>query len=172
MVRGPSPGSRPGLPGPGQQLAAHPVELTDMAPPEAAQEGAQGGWRLDRAAQGAGRPPRCATHRRRQCSRRPPAQTQPGSSSCPRCTGPPRRIAQVEALLDEFGQAEMPGQGSRKEQPGIGHQAAVVEGDLDPIGGGCVVASIGCSFSEVDFLLQNHYPRSTGAPSRHFRTLT
>ena len=27
-----------------------------MAPPEAAQEGAQGGWRLDRAAQDAGRP--------------------------------------------------------------------------------------------------------------------
>ena len=49
-------GSRTGLPGPGQQLAAHPVELTDVAPPEAAQEGAQGGWRLDRAAQGAGRP--------------------------------------------------------------------------------------------------------------------
>ena len=47
----------PGLPSPGQQLAAHPVELTDVAPPEAAQEGAQGGWRLDRAAQGAGRPP-------------------------------------------------------------------------------------------------------------------
>ena len=45
-----------------------------------------------------------------------------------------RGIAQVEALLDEFGQAEMPGQGGRKEQPGIGHQAAVVEGDLDPVG--------------------------------------
>ena len=26
-------------------------------------------------------------------------------------------------LLDEFGQAEMPGQGGRKEQPGIGYQA-------------------------------------------------
>ena len=55
--QGPVAGSRPGLPSPGQQLAAHPVELTDVAPPEAAQEGAQGGWRLDRAAQGAGRPP-------------------------------------------------------------------------------------------------------------------
>ena len=39
----------------------------------------------------------------------------------------------------------MPGQGGRK-QPGIGHQAAVVEGDLDPRGG-CVIAS------------ENHYPR-------------
>ena len=32
MDRGPSPGCCPGLPGPGQQLAAHPVELTDVAP--------------------------------------------------------------------------------------------------------------------------------------------
>ena len=39
---------------------------------------------------------------------------------------PPRGIAQVEALPDEFGQAEVPHQGGRKEQPGIGHQAAVV----------------------------------------------
>ena len=39
-------GSRPGSPGPGQQLAAHPVQLADMAPPEAAQEGAQGGGSL------------------------------------------------------------------------------------------------------------------------------
>ena len=31
-------GSRPGLPGPGQQLTAHPVQLADVAPPEAAQE--------------------------------------------------------------------------------------------------------------------------------------
>ena len=35
-------GSGPSGPGPGQQLAAHAVELTDMAPPEAAQEGPQG----------------------------------------------------------------------------------------------------------------------------------
>ena len=43
-------GSGPSGPGPGQQLAAHAVELTDMPPPEAAQEGPQGGWRLDHAA--------------------------------------------------------------------------------------------------------------------------
>ena len=55
--QGPVAGSRPSGPSPGRQLAAHPVELTDMPPPEAAQEGAQGGWRLDRAARGAGRPP-------------------------------------------------------------------------------------------------------------------
>ena len=47
---------------------------------------------------------------------------------------PPRGIAQVEALPDEFGQAEMPGQGGRKEQPGIGYQTRIVEGDLDTVG--------------------------------------
>ena len=35
-----------------------------------------------------------------------------------------------------------------------------------------MVASIGCSFSGVGFLFQNHYPRFTGAPSCRFRTLT
>ena len=34
-------GAGPSGPGPGQQLAAHPVQLADVAPPEAAQEGAQ-----------------------------------------------------------------------------------------------------------------------------------
>ncbi len=34
-------GSRPSLPGPGQRLAAHPVQLANVAPPEAVQEGAQ-----------------------------------------------------------------------------------------------------------------------------------
>ena len=44
-------GSGPSRPGPGQQLPAHPVQLADMAPPETAQESAQGGRRLDSAAQ-------------------------------------------------------------------------------------------------------------------------
>ena len=39
-------GSGPSGPGPGQQLPAHPVQLADVAPTEAAQEGAQGGWRV------------------------------------------------------------------------------------------------------------------------------
>ena len=56
MVRGASPGPAPACQAPGQQLAAHPVQLTDMAPPEAAQESAQGGGRLGYAAESAGRP--------------------------------------------------------------------------------------------------------------------
>ena len=126
-------GSRPGLPGLGQQLAAHPVQLPHVPPAEAAQEGAQGGWRLDRAAQGAGRPPGAqrigvvdavaARQRRRNQSHHLVAGV-----------GPPRGIAEVEVLPDEFGQAEMQGQGGRKDQPSIGHQAGVVEGDADAVG--------------------------------------
>ena len=42
----------------------------------------------------------------------------------------------LDELAEVFERAGIgkPGQGGRKEQPGIGHQAAVVEGDLDPVG--------------------------------------
>ena len=86
--------------------------------------------------------------------------------------GPSWGIAQVEALLDELGQAKVPGQGDQKCQPGIGYQAVVVEGDLDPVGVGPVVASIGYSSFGIGLLFQNHYPRCTGAPSCRFRKLT
>ena len=42
--------------------------------------------------------------------------------------------AQAEAPVNQLGQAEMPGQGGRQEQPGIGHQAVIVEGDADAVG--------------------------------------
>ena len=133
MVNGPFAGSGPSGPGPGQQLAAHPIQLADVAPPEAAQEGAQGGWRLDRAAQGAGRPPG-AQHIGVVNTVAPSQRRRHQRHHLVARVRPPRGIAQVEALPDEFGQAEVPCQGGRKEQPGIGHQAAVVEGDLDLVG--------------------------------------
>ncbi len=37
-------------------------------------------------------------------------------------------------MPEELGQAKAQGEGGGKDQPGIGHQAAVVEGDLDPVG--------------------------------------
>ena len=37
-------------------------------------------------------------------------------------------------LLDEFGQAQMLGEGGRKEQTGFGHQSVVVERDTDAVG--------------------------------------
>ena len=49
-------GSGSGGSGPGQQFPAHPVELADVAPAEAAQEGPQGGWHLDPAVVNTGRP--------------------------------------------------------------------------------------------------------------------
>ena len=104
-----------------------------MAPPEAAQEGAQGGWRLESAAQGAGRPPG-AQHIGVVNAVAPSQRRRHQRHHLVARVRPPRGIAQVEALPDEFGQAEVPRQGGRKEQPGIGHQAAVVEGDLDPVG--------------------------------------
>ena len=42
---------RTSLPGLGQQLPAHPIQLADMAPPETPQEGSQRGRRLDYTAQ-------------------------------------------------------------------------------------------------------------------------
>ena len=37
-------------------------------------------------------------------------------------------------MVDEFPQAQMPGEGGRQEQPGIGHQAVIVKGDADTVG--------------------------------------
>src|SRR5207245_8786553 len=48
-------GSGAGRPGPGEQLAADPVELADVAPAKAAQERPQGRRRLDREAEDPGR---------------------------------------------------------------------------------------------------------------------
>ena len=67
-------------------------------------------------------------------------------------------------LPEELRQAKAQGEGGGKDQPGIGHQAVVVEGRFGCGRGGYVVASIGCSFSGTGFLFQNHYPRFRGAP--------
>ena len=37
-------------------------------------------------------------------------------------------------VVDEFTQTQVLGEGNREEQPGIGHQAVVVEGDLNAVG--------------------------------------
>ena len=36
-------------------------------------------------------------------------------------------------MVNEFPQAEVQGQGGRKEQSRVGHQAVAVEGDLDAV---------------------------------------
>ena len=75
----PVAGSGTGSPGPGQQLAAHPVQLRDVAPPEAAQERPQGRWRLDHTAQNPAVPP--ARNASASSMQSPPARP------CPRESG-------------------------------------------------------------------------------------
>ena len=126
-------GSGPSRPGPGQQPAAHPVQLADMTPTEAAQKGSQkgsqGGWGLDHAADSAGRPAG-AQHVGVVDA---VAAGQGGGHQRHQLVagfGPARGIAQVQALLYQLRQ----GQGRRKDQTGVGHQAVVVEGDTDAVG--------------------------------------
>ena len=133
MVNGASPGSGPRLPGPGQQLAAHPVQLADMAPPEAAQEGAQGGRRFDYAAESAGRPAdaqRISVVDAVAARQRGGHQGHDLVAGVGSAWGP----AQVQAPVNQLGQAQVQGQGGRKDQPGIVDQAVVVEGDADGVG--------------------------------------
>ena len=87
---------------------------------------------------------------------------------------PPRGIAQVEALLNQLGQAQVPGQGGGKDQPGIGYQTVVVKGDLDAVGMVKVVASIECSLFRVGFVIPKPLSpkhRSTFLPLQHAATL-
>ena len=48
--------------------------------------------------------------------------------------GSARGAAQVQAPVNQLGQAEMLGQGGRQDQPSIVHQAVVVKGDVDVVG--------------------------------------
>ena len=47
---------------------------------------------------------------------------------------PPQRISEVNVVVDEFTHTQVLGEGDRKEQPSIGHQGVVVEGDLHAAG--------------------------------------
>ena len=104
-----------------------------MAPPEAAQEGSQGGWRLDHAVENTGRPAGAqrigvvdavaARQRRRNQGHQLIAGV-----------GPPRRAAGIEVMVYEFPQAQVLGEGGRQEQADIGHQAGVVKDDANTVG--------------------------------------
>ncbi len=104
-----------------------------MAPAEAAQESAQGGWRFDHAPQHRVGPPRtqrigvvdAVAARQRRGHQRQHLVSR---------VRPPRRIPEVEVTVNEFTQAHALGQGGRQEQPGIVDQAVVVEGYLDAVG--------------------------------------
>ena len=161
-------GSGPSGPGPGQQLAAHAVELTDMPPPEAAQERPQGGRRFDHAAWNTDRP----TSAQRIGVVDAVAASQRGSDQRQHLVPsvrPSRRAAEVKVMVDEFPQAQVPGEGGpagagRHWPPGDGRQRGCGYGRVCS-----VAASIGCSLFPGGFLFQNHYPRFRGAPSGFFK---
>ena len=106
-----------GLPDPGQQLAAHPVQLADVAPAKAAQEGAQGGGGLDHTAQGAGCPAGAqrigvvdaVAARQRRGDQRHYLVAGVGSAWGP---------AQVQVPVNQLGQAKAQGEGGGKNQTG------------------------------------------------------
>ena len=132
MVSGSSPG-----PAPAAQARAsasrHPIQLPRVAPTETPQKGTQRGRRLDRAAQHALRPASAqrvgvvnavTTGQRRRHQRQQLVS----------CIGMTRRISQINAALHQLAQSQMMGQRDRQDQPSIGHQAMIVEGDLDAVG--------------------------------------
>ena len=71
-------------------------------------------------------------------------------------------------MVDEFSQAQVPGEGGRHEQAGIGHQAMVVKEDADTVGFVLWQHLLGAPCFPRGFLFQNHYPRFRGAPSSFF----
>ena len=104
-------------------MEARKKRLTlDLAPgeaaQEAAQEGAQGGWRFDYDAD-------AVAARQRGSHQGHHLVAGVGSACC---------MAEVEVLPEELGKAKAQGEGGGKDQPGIDHQAVVVEGDLDAVG--------------------------------------
>ena len=56
------------------------------------------------------------------------------ATSASRAPPAPRSAAEVKVMVDEFPQAQVPGEGGRQEQAGIGHQAMVVKEDADTVG--------------------------------------
>ena len=48
--------------------------------------------------------------------------------------GPARGISQVNVAVHQFTQTQAEGEAGGQQQPGIGHQAVIVEGDVDAVG--------------------------------------
>ena len=114
-------------------LPHRPPFTADMAPPKAAQERPQRGWRLDHAADGAGRPAG-AQHVGVVNAVAPSQRRRNQGQHLVSGVRPPRRSSEVNVTVDAFTHTQELGEGYRKEQPSIGHQAVVVEGDLDAVG--------------------------------------
>ena len=135
MVRGPSPG-----PAPADQARASSSRLTRSSwrtwPHRKLRRNVPRVAGAFHAADGASRPAGAQhvgvvnVRHRRTASQRGRRQSQHLVSRI----RPPRRICEVNVVVDEFTQTQVLGEGDREEQPGIGHQAVVVEGDLNAVG--------------------------------------
>ena len=106
-------GTRASGPGPRQQLPAHPIQLAHVPPPEAAQEGPQGGWRLHRTAQ---HPPGPAgTQRVGIVDAVPTGQRRGNQGQHLVCrVRASRRISQVKVTVHQFTQTKAPRKGERQ----------------------------------------------------------
>ena len=126
-------GSRSGRPGAGEQCAADAVELADVAPAEAAQEGPERGRRLHGAAEHA---PGAAGAQRIGVGDAVAARERRGDQGQQLVAGvrPPRRVTEVEVGVRQFTEAEPAGERGGEQQARVVHQAVVVEGDVYPVG--------------------------------------
>ena len=79
-----------------------------------------------------------------------------------------RRAAEVKVMVDEFPQAQVPGEGGWQEQAGIGHQAMVVKEDADTVGIVLWQHLLGAPCFRAGFCSKIIYPRLRGAPSGFF----
>ncbi len=125
-------GSRTRGPGPGEEMAGHGVELADMAPAEAAQEGAQGGRRLDDEPEDIRRVARLE----RGCivdavaaSERGEDQGQELVTDVRPAGGP----TEIQEPLDQSLQTQVGGEGGGQQQARVGHELRPVERHIDPV---------------------------------------
>lgn len=58
-------------------------------------------------------------------------------------------IAEVEVLLDQLAEAQMLRQRSGEQQPGVGHQTPIIEGDVEPVEGVGSLHLTGAPWSET-----------------------
>ena len=47
---------------------------------------------------------------------------------------PTRRFSQVNVVVHQLTQTQVLGQSDRQKQSGVGHQAVIIEGDMDAVG--------------------------------------
>ena len=139
-------GSRPSGPGPGQQLTR---SSSDVAPPEAAQERPQGGGRLDHATESASR-----------CRADVPKS---------RCHQGQHFVGSPARAFNASSPSPRLGEGDRKEQPSIGHQAVVSKATWMRQAAQ-MVASFGCSSFRVGLVSAKPLSPKPGALSYPFST--